>query len=512
MSRHRNRSSSRISGSGGGSGIDLIYDEDLANVNNNIFLGNAGESDEGLSTGPLGSKMPSDSQATIPQGYIDDAIVQDVINSTDERLHKKKKSMKKVVVGIIGASAILAIIIGSSPLVGEESFKKERVKEIINDRSTAFHFDDRDEYVKPTVSETTEAGRIDLGATEANTNEAEMTTGTGMTTGTSGILETEIPIAVKIETGTTIERSSILETEILLESEAVFPSAIENFLVDTRLKFDNKHETPLFWQVPFAGGPFQNSMTACSKKVLASNHRETDDNTLKIHNVGASPYVNVDLSTTEGIENAAMQGLAESGLADVIVSNHVHFTTGHIFDAGHKGRLFTALRHPVDRCIAEYHYVMATTNDPNVQSLSLLEFASSPHMDKDWMTRFLINKRQVGLVQEDLQLAKEILRRRCLVGLHERIKLSIKLFEQYFGWTVKGKSITKAHKKCLQTVISRENNRAMDVYHDVGDVKKGSAAYNKIAKLNKFDMELYWYAYDLFEEQQAWVEASREGL
>lgn len=244
-------------------------------------------------------------------------------------------------------------------------------------------------------------------------------------------------------------------------------------------------------------------MTACSKKVLASNHRLDGDDAMKIHLENDHSYVNVDLSTRQGIENAADQGLIESGLADVIVSNHLHFTTSTLFDSRHKGRLFTALRHPVDRAITEYHYVVSTSKDFYVKTMSLKEFVSSELTDKNWVTRFLINKRQVPLVQEDLQLAKEILRRRCLVGLHEKIELSINLFEQYFGWTaIKLRTSENFHDSCKHEIMMLEESRARDIYAHVKDID--AAVYEKIVKLNDFDMELYWYAHDLFEDQQSW--------
>jgi len=485
-SGNRNRNSryrggdGNMSGNGSGSSsgmshehdVDLIYSEDLADVDNDISLGRSNESDEGLSLGSV-EFVYEDSQETIPKGYIDDAIVEEVINSADESLNNKKTcSIKKLVVYVIGTAAILAAI-GSSLIVGMDSLEKNRIEQKIELRSSAFEFDDHDEF-------------------------------------NSSVLGTEILPAGTNEVRTITGNSSIWETAISLGSETIFPSAIDTFLVDPHLAI-NRHETPLFWQVPFAGGGFQSYMSTCSNMVLASNHKKAGDDEIKIHNVGASRYVNVDLSTTEGIENAATKGLVEKGFADVIVSSHVRPTTSTLFDATHKGRLFTALRHPVDRSISEYHYVTTTTDDLDISMMTLKEYVSSKYID-NWITRFLVNKHHVPLVQEDLQLAKEILRRRCLVGLHEKIELSIKLFEQYFGWTGNGESITDAHTVCLKKVIAREHIRAKDEYKDVGNIEMGSAVYDQIVNLNKFDMKLYWYASDLFKEQESWVRTNREGL
>jgi len=441
--------------------IDVIDDEDLADVDDDISLGKSVESEE----------------------YIDNPIVEDVMRSADERLTEKTTfSIKKVAVYVVGVAIILSVIIGASLHAGKNYDENERIENIIEDRTSAFEFDDRDEYVGSIADKTADE-------TADETAETEMT-----------------------DAESSKNEKRLWDNEIPLENESLFPLPIKNYLVDPRFKtFDANNETPFFWQVPFVGGIFQSYMTACSKMVLASNHKVTDDDTMKIHMVKDHSYVNADLSTPEGIENAADQGLIEKDFADVIVSNHLHFTTNTLLDAKHKGRLFTALRHPVDRAITEYHYIVSTTNDAYVKNLSLKDFVSSKSMDKNWVTRFLVNKRQGPLIQEDLQLAKEILRRRCLVGLHEQIELSIIIFEQYFGWSAKELRISERfHDSCKREIMLLEESRARDVYAHVGDID--NAVYKKIVELNMFDMELYWYAYDLFEDQQLWFKSNAPGI
>jgi len=217
--------------------------------------------------------------------------------------------------------------------------------------------------------------------------------------------------------------------------------------------------------------------------------------------VNSHPYVNVDLSMPEGIQHAADQGLVASGLADVVSSPHLQFSASKLFDREHKGRMFTVFRHPVDRTIATYHLVLKETNDPVVSNMTLTEFVSSPYMDKDWFTRFLVNKRQVQLNLGDLQLAKEIIRRKCVVGIHEDIETSMKHFETYFSWETNG----KAFDMCTSAIIENERMRAKDTYARIGMIKEGDPVYETIVHLNLFDMQLYWYAYDLFEEQKKWL-------
>lgn len=128
------------SGSGSGSGnsnsnsgtytyedeeIDIIYDEDLLDADKDVSLDNTKESNV---PGSLEFEV-NDYEVGKPRGYIDDAITEEVMNSADERLNKKRSSCstKKMVVGAFGAAAILAIIIGTS--LGQDTIEEKKIEE-----------------------------------------------------------------------------------------------------------------------------------------------------------------------------------------------------------------------------------------------------------------------------------------------------------------------------------------------------------------------------------------------
>lgn len=56
------------------------------------------------------------------------------------------------------------------------------------------------------------------------------------------------------------------------------------------------------------------------------------------------------------MERAKKLGLAQSGLADLIVTTYV-YEANDLFDTQHRGRLFSVFRHPVDRAISMFHYL-----------------------------------------------------------------------------------------------------------------------------------------------------------
>jgi len=459
--------------------VDL-NDEDLNDVNKNASLGNANsDSDGDLSTGVLELEFVEDSQPYFPRGYIDEDIVDDVMRNADERLNANKPRCNyKLIAFAIGIFSVLMIIIGLSLPQGKYALEKIKIEERIKEKSTAYEFDDRQPYAESIADET-------------------------------------------IEAGTAVETNTLMEYKVPLE-KVIFPPWIQHYLVEPFKQPIKKDETPFFWQVPFAGDPFQSFMTTCNNKVLASNHKMAND-TIMIHTVGSSRYVNVDLSTTLGIESAAKLRFPESGLADVIVSNKLHLATAALFDAIHRGRLFTAVRHPVDRSIVEYYYSIG--HHPHFKEISLEQFANSDHMEANWMTRSLVNKPHVALLKEDLALAKEILRQRCVVGLHEKIGPSLDLFEQYFDWTVEAeisksvrgysekdlKNAVIVHNKCKKDILKKEQSYARDIHDLIGTIGKESDVYLKIAERNNFDMELFWYANFLFEEQQTLVAKQAKG-
>lgn len=210
-------------------------------------------------------------------------------------------------------------------------------------------------------------------------------------------------------------------------------------------------------------------------------------------------YVNVDTSSPEGIERARKLGLAESGLADVVVGTLLH-EVSTIFTEENKGRMFTMFRHPVDRAVSLFHFVQDTqwrnreTFQKELSSLTIEEFFKGGLAENNWMTRFLTGELTKGqLTTEDLSKAKEILRRKVLVGLLTEKGESFSRFEKYFGWQLKSDSEQDCHEKKLQW--------AWPLKHRHDDVDEGSALWDLIVAHNIYDMELYEYAEVLFHEQ-----------
>jgi len=172
-------------------------------------------------------------------------------------------------------------------------------------------------------------------------------------------------------------------------------------------------DTPVFWHVPKAGGStVKDIMGTCHRMTMASEAGIADghgeDTTIAVVKIGGdpekgqdpSPFVNVDATTAAGLERAKALGLAQSGLADAIVTTYVYEANG-LFDPQHRGRLFSVFRHPVDRAISMFQYLQYAdwepTYNPQLASMSIEEYAQSGTVENNWLTRIKIFRRIMSM-------------------------------------------------------------------------------------------------------------------
>lgn len=212
-------------------------------------------------------------------------------------------------------------------------------------------------------------------------------------------------------------------------------------------------------------------------------------------------YVNVDIATADGIERARRLDLASSGLADVIVSTLL-YQAASLFSSQHKGRLFTIVRHPVERAVSLFHYVQDTqwrrrqTFKKELSELTIAEYFESGLAENNWMTRFLINEPTKGeLTKADVNLAKEILRKKCLIGLLSDKGESFARFERFFGFPIKDDEQKECHEKKLQW--------SWPLKHRHDEVEENTPLWDLILTQNVYDMELYHYASEVLFIEQA---------
>jgi hypothetical protein len=222
-------------------------------------------------------------------------------------------------------------------------------------------------------------------------------------------------------------------------------------------------------------------------------------------------FLTIDLSKRGGIKKAAELGLFDSGLADIISSKRMLFATAELFDSSRQGRAFALLRHPVDQAIQSYNSFLQSESNSG-ESLTLQQFVSSPFMKSNWLTETLSTVTEVveQIDGNHLNYAKELLRKKFIVGLNDELEQSIRLFVNYFRW------YENADQNCASKIIAGHRNMDESFYKKVleskYDVEVGSNIYEAIVAKNQYDIELYWYAFDLHMAQLKMLDRDGEEM
>jgi hypothetical protein len=210
-------------------------------------------------------------------------------------------------------------------------------------------------------------------------------------------------------------------------------------------------------------------------------------------------FVNADPSDHGGIQRCERMGLIESGIPDVIVSSRIlHAAT--LFNSDHKGRLFTIMRNPIERAVSTFFYLQNAYWErhyrPELKEMTILDYAALPDTANNWMTRWLTGKNaEPHLTKEDLEFAKDLLKRKFLILLTDDMATSIERLLYYMNW-VMDESHFEETRKCLlaNTKKDQGQNRNKHLMPD-----EGSPEYEALLAINDLDMELFLYASELYK-------------
>ena len=307
-----------------------------------------------------------------------------------------------------------------------------------------------------------------------------------------------------------------------------------------------------FWHLPRTGGStITKILGECFGLTLGLSNPEIpylDETTLRALRHQNSKLVNVDLSTAGGIQRAAQLNIvhtttspsARIPLTDVIVTPNLYDTAKYLFNdspspnsetnkAGspvqqRKGRLFTIFRHPVEREVSWfYHIKHLAENDKDsfhsdVHIYELSDWLVSARFLDNIMVRSIVDKmdRSYRVTTHDLHVAKEVIRRKCLILLIEEKAASLERLIQYFHWNRHQIGAGIAGRECEEKSLHwgwSNKNRHPIVHHDISsesheakDEKNDhwvldQQSYQRVELVNMFDMQLYEYAKFLFWEQ-----------
>jgi len=137
-----------------------------------------------------------------------------------------------------------------------------------------------------------------------------------------------------------------------------------------------------------------------------------------------------------------------------------------------------------------------STYNAEMVKMSLEEYVNSPFMEQNWLTWYLSNTMEGPLGFEHVELAKDTIRRKVRIGLLERRKNQWRDLKKFFGW--KYKAWPKVQEECRVEYLKGGVNSNT---HSKEKPQPSSLLYDKIVHMNMFDIMLYCYVEQLFEEQ-----------
>jgi len=187
-------------------------------------------------------------------------------------------------------------------------------------------------------------------------------------------------------------------------------------------------------------------------------------------------------------------------MAEIIFSPLLYESSTHLFTPDNQGQMFAMFRNPVDRVVSLFHYLRSATWEPTynpvLQNMTLQEYADSELAESNFIVRALVDKMEGEVTLNDVELAKEILRRKCVVGLLDKWEESMDRFDNYFGFQPHGDRHEEARRCRMQLRESGGSNK-----HPHPRVNHTSEEYATLERINTLDLILYDYIHELFLEQ-----------
>eukprot|EP00581_Thalassiosira_minuscula_P014695 CAMPEP_0183718546 /NCGR_PEP_ID=MMETSP0737-20130205/11772_1 /TAXON_ID=385413 /ORGANISM="Thalassiosira miniscula, Strain CCMP1093" /LENGTH=328 /DNA_ID=CAMNT_0025948123 /DNA_START=34 /DNA_END=1020 /DNA_ORIENTATION=+ len=235
-------------------------------------------------------------------------------------------------------------------------------------------------------------------------------------------------------------------------------------------------DTVVFWHIPKSGGTNAKRLYRdCMRKKVDI---EADVKKLKKADTDSIPLGAVDILFTP--------------YPDIVIKNLV--------DSSNKVRALALFRHPVERLISKFYYLKTATWErqysPEWEDMDLHDWAEKENLEINAIVKRLAGKSQRHEATDmDLELAKETIRKRFVVGLTDEMEESISRFN-----TVMGISEEKRCKECMNTYFGENEKKENSNPHPT--VEQDDPGWQLLAEQNSYDLQLYEFILELFAEQK----------
>ena len=150
----------------------------------------------------------------------------------------------------------------------------------------------------------------------------------------------------------------------------------------------------------------------------------------------------------------------------------------------------------MERAISKYYADLAA--DPEVAGMSLPQYVRSGglRVENNYLTRYLSGQYGGKLSVYHLNLAREFLRRKFVVGLASDLPATANLFSHVYGWNNTAASLGLENVDlCYNSIFGALKDTPPP------SVEEGSEGWKLLVAQNWFDLKIYEYAEHLFQEQ-----------
>jgi len=241
---------------------------------------------------------------------------------------------------------------------------------------------------------------------------------------------------------------------------------------------NNKGEVVVFLHIPKTAG-------TTLRYIIQHQHQYKPQEICELYGLGAKTY-SERLNKLKELSTVGKKGVR-------VINSHLGFGLHEYLASPYT--YITFLRNPVDRVISFYYYLQRTQKE-KFQNISLQDYACNNWTAKNGMTRYLsgsllkhklttsgTNLDYLECSSKMLDAAKENLKDHVKVtGITERFDESLVLLNKLLGWKIPPYNRGNVSK-----------NRPV-----TRDISK--EAIRSIEKLNEFDLQLYDYAKEVFED------------
>jgi len=350
----------------------------------------------------------------------------------------------------------------------------------------------------------------------------------------SAYIRKTTPIVPKLMAGYNPPNASQQVIDLFENENPLIPPQYSNLLdVEDYISGGNEQKyIPFFWHVyRTGGGTMAQLLGECLQLTLASSFSFPIDSKFvsdvpRIIRYDNAKYMNVNLWTRVGIQRAKSMAIVHEVKTDrgeiwidAVISPDLDGITRTLFSkkdtdsSPMKGAMFILSRNPIEREISKFFSTQQQNTKSGARNFSLSDWINAPIYSDNTMVRQLVGKSDLesDISMNDLLVAKEVLRRKCVIGLLQEKQESWRRIQHLFHdrWNMKDRKIdTVCQDRMLNWGWKNRNNVKAFIDMTIGDELQtkeegviDKTTYNMIAARNQMDLLLYEYTKHLFVEQ-----------